>query len=179
MYKNLHHTLLFAILMVLLVGCISNPLPDIMPARNPTSTPVPDFECGDGWATAFAWEDLNLNGVHDKSEPPLEGVCIWANGDPIDLNQLMDKCKTGNSVDMLTDNRGYWMTPGFVVGGCGTSKEVDKLLADQCANFLFFALAPDGYVATTDTKVFGCDVEFGFGKDIQITPTLSEATPAQ
>ena len=157
--------LLFAVLMIFLAGCIS--------------TPEPDWECGDGFATAFAWEDLNLNGIHDKSEPPLEGVCILANSDSGDLNLLMEKCKTGTPVDMFTDNKGKWMSRGFVVGGCGTSKEVDKKLADQCARFLFYALAPSGYVATTDTKVFGCNVEFGFTKDIQITPTVSEATPAQ
>jgi len=164
MDKNLISLFLFAVLMIPLAGC--------------TPTPEPDWECGDGPARAVAWEDLNLNGVHDKSEPPLEGVCILTNTDSGDLNLLMEKCKAGDPAEMFTDNKGVWMSRGFVVGACGTSKEVDKLLAERYARFSFYALAPRGYVATTESEVFGCDAEFGFAKDFQITPTASEATPA-
>jgi hypothetical protein len=145
-----------------------------------------DFDNAEAIPDAFAWVDLDLDGLHGEDEPPLSGACILWFSKPVDINLIKDECQQKERTDLFTDSNGYWYShlgDGGVIAGCFTKeemrKEEEQMLKEeeQKCNLLYYALPPDGYILTTDSPISGCSVEFGFVKDPLVSPTQVKATP--
>ncbi len=102
----------------------------------------------DGQASIITWLDLNANGVKDLDEPPLSGVCIWADYLPHFYTVNTDNvCRYSPT----TDENGEWGQ--FLPGG-------------RCEDFYVTAIATEGYEPTTDMVSNSCSAQFGFVKNV-------------
>lgn len=152
------------ILVSSLVAC--ERVPSTQETATPHRTLVPTVTvgimCSDYYATAFAWEDLDSDGVRDESEPPLAGVCISAVHEwDVDTN-FPSICYENKYVSVYTDANGQWWSPDFMAGGCYPLDQQRVRIAQQCSQIVITAYPLDGYEATTETTVIGCEAEFGF-----------------
>jgi hypothetical protein len=170
-----HRYILIIALLAITLACgqigsnsVATPTPSI--TRTPTSTATPESViCADDVAVAFAWEDLDSDGVHDSDEPPLAGVCIHAYREEEPDEDWLSKCAQKENPNMYSDSSGMWWSD-FMFGHCGTAQEIDREMAKECKRIHITAYSPDGYRATTDTTINDCKAAFGFAKLSTPTP---------
>ena len=169
------HCILFMIFLAITLACgqigskpIVTPTPSITPT--PTSTATPEsVMCADNVAVAFAWEDLDADGVRDSDEPPLAGVCIQAHREEGPDKDWPSKCAQKENPSMYSDSSGMWWSD-FMFGHCGAAQEIDREMAKECKRIHITAYPPDDYKATTDTTINNCEAAFGFAKLSTPTP---------
>lgn len=155
---------------------LTSPTPTASPT--PTQSPTPtesELICADGGVYVMVWEDLNSDGDHDAVEPPLEGVCIWADYGSPNTAWIKEQCKNKENSEFFTGSDGTWSST-FMIGGCGSREEVEEQMDQQCESIIVYALPPDGYVPT-ESQMPGCMAGFVFAKGDQVTPMPPEATP--
>jgi len=101
----------------------------------------------DAQSSGSAWVDLNGNGILEEDDPPLGGVCIWSD---LSVNSFEAMISRGicESPRHLTGEEGDWAGE-FYAGSCGDDLYV-------------FALAPEGYQATTPQVIHSGNASFGF-----------------
>jgi len=128
-------------LIVLLAACASpatSPIGTVPPRTLTSQTPVKIEDCILS-ASAYAWQDLDRDGLPDLDEPPLPGVPVWL--------------LWWSGMKGKTDDQG----------------EADLIAAGDCPppEAVVLAESPPGYIPTTPlraTTTFG-PVRFGFAKD--------------
>lgn len=119
-------------------------------------------------ATVFF--DTDHDGIHDGDDKPLDGVCVWIGRTPFSYVAPEETCDQASSRTRIDADS--LLSSDWQIGVEGAS----------CETIYVFALAPDGYTATTPLGSRGCYPQFGFantGESPQRPDALSSDQYAQ
>lgn len=121
----------------------------------------------DAGAVATVWLDKNGDGRRDANEPPMEGVCAWADTTPRAFgDQQISRMCGGPDPNWHTDSSGQW-PPRSSSGG------INFFAGATCDDVYIYIKPPENYQATTPLIVNGCEAQFGIAPVGASTPTAN------
>lgn len=99
---------------------------------------------------AMVFLDTDHDGIHDGDDKPLAGVCVWVGITPLSSVAPEGYCDQASSLTGVDTNSMQSSDWQITIEGA------------SCETIHVFALAPDGYTATTPLGSRGCYPQFGF-----------------